>query len=270
MSNRFDRTVTYQLEGGEDRVVETQVWLPEAKGAAPVVVFAHGLVGHPNRFGELFEAWTAAGYAVIAPRFPKTAADSPQISLDEALADLKNQPADVNAAVEDVLADGADPASPLNGRFDDSHMAIAGLSLGGATALLTAYYSCCQDDRYEAVLAFSPAAIRLEDGGDFDFADGPPLLLIHGTADEIVPYASSQQLFAEFGSEITFVTLDGGAHSAPYEEEPSPHDQLVREVTIEYLDAQLGGDAGAADRLVKAVADSESTPMSRATLEAKP
>jgi dienelactone hydrolase len=272
MPERFDRTVTHTLPaaGGasaERRVVDTQVWVPPADGPVPAVVFAHGIVGHPDRFVDLFTAWTDAGYAVIAPRFPKTAGDAPPISVEMALEDLKNQPADVKAALDDVLADVQDPDSSLYQRIDQTRLAIAGLSLGGSTALLSAYYSCCRDPRYSAVLAFSPAAIRLEDGGDFDFAAGPPLLLIHGDADEIVPYSTSVSLAERFGSRLEFVTLEGGAHSTPYEELPSPHDQLVRVVTTDFLDAVLKDDDGAMDRLVSAVAESESSPDGRARLQ---
>lgn len=54
-----------------------------------------------------------AGYAVIAPRFPYSAGDTPNITTESALADMANQPDDVRAAVDDVLGDAASKDSPL-------------------------------------------------------------------------------------------------------------------------------------------------------------
>ena len=52
------------------RVLETHLWLPRGAGApSPLVVFAHGWVGHPRKFTRLFSAWREAGYAVAAPAF---------------------------------------------------------------------------------------------------------------------------------------------------------------------------------------------------------
>lgn len=39
-----------------------------------------------------------------------------------------------------------------------------------------------------------------------------PLLLIHGTADEVIPYAQATQLFAAAGAPKTLFTVEGGHH----------------------------------------------------------
>ena len=44
---------------------------PRGKGPFPLIVFAHGSAGHPEKFTKLFSSWAAAGYIVAAPAFPR-------------------------------------------------------------------------------------------------------------------------------------------------------------------------------------------------------
>ena len=250
---RFDRTISRQGPDGAAREIQVQVWIPDGDGPFPAVAFAHGLVGHPDRFGELFQAWVDAGYAVIAPRFPYSAGDTPNITTESALADMANQPDDVRAAVDDVLGDAASNDSPLFELIQPEKLVLAGLSMGGGTVLMGGYHDCCRDDRYLAVIAFSPLVLAPPDKGDFNFDGGPPMLLMHGTADAVIPFASSEKLYGDVAADIDFITLQDGAHSSPYEQEPSPFDALVREVSVAYLDLMVKGDSAARQRMVDAV-----------------
>ncbi len=59
--------------------------------------------------------------------------------------------------------------------------------------------------------------------------DGPPTLLIHGTADALVPYQCSQDLLAELkaaGVEAVLLTLEGAPHT------PVMHmDEIIAAIT---------------------------------------
>ena len=53
-----------------------------------------------------------------------------------------------------------------------------------------------------------------------------------------------------------FVTLHGGLHATPFEDDRSPSDDLVLAVTTAFWDRYLKGERAAARRIVDAVAAS--------------
>lgn len=238
--------MTHEVDGSTRRL-PTQVWLPAGDGPAPGVIFAHGLSGNPGLFSQLFTAWRNSGFAIAAPQFPVTSA--PDAGLPE-VKDLKNQPGDIAAVTTAMVSAPAD--DPAHGRFDPKRLVVAGLSLGGATALLAGYHDCCRDTRYRAVMAFSPYRFPMETG-QYRIDGSPPLLLIHGDADAVLPYDASKALFASTTHGIDFITLKGGRHSPPYEDSQSPFDDLVIEVTTDYVKWATNGDEAARTDMVAAV-----------------
>jgi hypothetical protein len=54
------------------RLLPTTVYVPESGTSAPLIVFGHGMWGHPRKFRRLFARWVEAGYLVAAPAFPHT------------------------------------------------------------------------------------------------------------------------------------------------------------------------------------------------------
>ena len=220
-----------------ERTLPTTIRLPDGDDAVPLVVFSHGLIGHPRVFSELFDAWAAAGYAVAAPAFPLTNRDVPGGVAN--WSGLAQQPADVSFVLDQLLAANADPASPLDGRVDESRIGAAGLSLGGATTYGVLFNDCCRDERFSsgmilagATLPVSGAALRL---------DGHvPLLIAHGDADPSLPYALAHDTtFVEADPPVWFVTLLGGGHAAPFEDAVTPYDETVERFTTTWWDATL-------------------------------
>ena len=72
---------------------------------------------------------------------------------------------------------------------------VVGHSDGGVTAAAVAYNDAVADSRIGAAVVLSGAEIAYP-GGWFT-RQSPPLLAIHGDADEVNPYWASEQLFAD-------------------------------------------------------------------------
>lgn len=241
--NYYDATVTRELRG-ETRSIGVDARVPSGSGPFPTLVFGHGLGGEPDLFNDLFRKLNDAGYAVIAPVFPKTSMDSsPSIDQAARLADLVNQPADITAVMDWVFsADGPGWAS----RIAHDRLAVGGLSMGGGTAMLVGYNSCCVDDRFKAAVVYAP--LLISPGDHPTIIDGqPPLLLIHGTADQVVPISSSDALFSGAIGDSTYIRLEGGTHAAPFDRDASPFDELVADATLAFLDRTIGPDGGSGD-----------------------
>jgi len=228
-----------------DRTIPTLVLYPAASGPAgapvvgaapasdgpfPLVVVAHGLTGSAEELLPLLEGLAAAGYVVVAPDFPETSGGSDFTALPQYV----EQPADVGAVLDAVLADAE--LAPL---LDPTRIAVGGHSLGGLTTYGLGYAACCRDPRVDA--AFTFAGLRLPfDGGPYDW-DGPPLLLVHGDADPLVPYRMSEEILAELPGTGYLLTLPGEDHSAGLDPGDPAHDDVLAAV-VAFLGRWLLGD----------------------------
>jgi dienelactone hydrolase len=224
------------------RELETHLYEPTGTGPFPLIVFAHGLNGHPRKFTTLHRAWAAAGYIVAAPAFP--------VSNDLApgggdFIDLGQQPADMAFVLDQLL--GTD--SPLTATVDQERVGAGGLSLGGATVYGLAYDDCCRDDRITAAMVL--------DGNELSFSPdltrGPPVLLVHADPDPSLPYGNAVANFGRATVPAAFLTLHETAHAEPYENTVDPADDLVEAVTVAWWDRYLRDDPTAVDRMTDAV-----------------
>lgn len=244
-----DSRPTVGADGSEvapARTITTTVWYPEgADRPVPLVVLAHGFTGHPDKFDELASAWASAGYVVAAPAFPLTNRDAPGGAV---LADYRAQPADVSFVIDEVLAAAEDPSGLLDGLVDGDHVGVAGHSLGGITTLGAGFNSCCRDERIDAVVVMD--ATELEFEGTYDYA-GTPTMVLHGDVDELVPHAAGVALYERVAPPKYLVTIIGGTHSAPFEDDPHPADAAVVDMTTLFWDGYLGEDPDAVSALVE-------------------
>lgn len=239
-------------DDGTDRQLTTEIWLPGSNAelppeAAPVVLFAHGLGGHPSKFTEIFGQWASAGFAVVAPRFPFSSSDS-TADRQVQIADAANQPLDLDAALRQALDEAALADGELSGRLDATRVVVAGLSMGGGTALAVGYGDCCAEVEPVAVMALSPLRFPpvTPDGS-------APLYLFHGTADASLPYDGSVELFNEATGAATFVSLIGAGHADPYEDMAGSFDDLAPSLTTQALRVAVGdADPGTLGELVGA------------------
>jgi hypothetical protein len=102
-------------------------------------------------------------------------------------------------------------------------------------------------------------------GGTFDYAHAPPLLLVHGTADDLVPYEASVDVFNAARGPKALLTVRHGDHGAPVSASGASFATIVR-TTVDFFDAYLKQDASARARLVR----DGSSATTRFVVAAKP
>jgi dienelactone hydrolase len=228
-----------------DRPLPTTIRVPEGDGAGPVVVFAHGLGSSPERFSGLLDAWARAGYVVVAPRFPLTSDANPDHNLE--VGDQVNLPADVSFVIDEVLVASRTPGDPLEGRVDPDAIGVAGFSLGGGATYALAYSDVSGDPRIRSA-AILASAILVE-AANVNLSRAFPLLVIHSTADEQLPYAYAEGAVSQVAGPVWFATLEGFNHHDPFDDVPTPVDDAVVGMTTAFWDLTLGdgGVAAAAD-----------------------
>jgi predicted dienelactone hydrolase len=222
--------------GAPDRTLSTLIMYPE-RGARdahryPLVVFAHGFGGSGPAYEFLYRSWAAAGYIVAAPTFPSTSMGAPG---GLRLVDFVNQPADVSFVIGRMIALNDDRRSPLHRNIDTRRIGVAGHSLGAVTTLGLAGNSCCRDPRIDAVVAISGVQLPFPNG---TFVPEPavPLLLIHGTADPVAPYAGSANAYIASAPPKYFVTLADAGHGPRF---GPAYDSVVQRSVLAFFDAHL-------------------------------
>ena len=219
-------------------MLETHLWLPRGAGApSPLVVFAHGWVGHPRKFTRLFSAWREAGYAVAAPAFPGT---TDVVKGRAVFEDVAQQPHDMSFVLDSLL-------EPRRDLLDAGAVAAAGFSLGGVTTLAVSFGRKLRDPRIRAAIVISGRLGLI--GGEHDLG-GLPLLVVHGEHDPVVPYADGVDVYRRAAPPKALVTLHVQGHQHPVEDVPATDsDDVVPAVSTAFLDIVLRDDPTAAARL---------------------
>ena len=244
------------------RTLVTDLYVPVSDKPMPLVVHAHGHNGHPSKFSALLRTWAEAGYVVAAPAFPMT---NDEVPGDTDFRDYENQPRDVRFVIDELLRRSREGHPVLGGRVDPRRIGVSGLSLGGVTVSGVAFADCCRDDRLDAAIIMD--ALPLPFQGELPVHQGVPLLVLHLTGDPQAPYEAATRLYGEAASPKYLVTLVGDGHGEPYENTPTPYDEVVANTSVAFWDTYLGGEPGAIDRLVLAA---ESTDISSLMFEARP
>jgi predicted dienelactone hydrolase len=174
-------------------------------GPAPLVVFAHGFDTSQATYAALLHDLAAAGFVVAAPEFPlsTSAAEGPPVEGDEG-----EQARDLSLVI-DRLTDG-ETAPALTAALRPGPVGVVGHSDGAITALLAAYSPAYADDRIGAVVDVSGA---FDDyGGTWFSTQDPPLLSLHGAADELNPLANDEQLVNADPGAADLVVVGGASH----------------------------------------------------------
>ncbi len=239
------------------RTLETAMYRPNGSGPFPLIMFSHGLGGHPEKFTKLLSVWADNGYAVAAPTFPLT-----NSHLTDAIAnsgDAVNQADDISFVLDNVLAHSRDPKDRLFRAIDADRIGAGGLSLGGFTTYDLVYSLCCRDNRIKSA--------EVLDGFHGSVAvDGHvPLLVAHSDADPAVPYASAEKIFDAAAAPFWFVTLHGASHATQWEDDVTPYDAIAERLSTDFWDATLKGDAKALARLRR-----DATVPGLSSIETKP
>jgi fermentation-respiration switch protein FrsA (DUF1100 family) len=236
-------TESYRRDG---RVLLTIVYHPADRGQAPypLIVFAHGLGSNPADYETLLEDWSSAGYVVAAPRFPFTSSGAlggPNFG------DYVNQPRDMSFVISSLLGASSRERGALAGLVDPHRVGAAGHSLGGLTTLGLVANTCCLDQRVEAAVVMAGDAVSFP-SGRADFAAAPPILFVHGDADQDVPYAASVEAFDSAHPPKALLTIEGGGHGSPVDPSARAFETVVQTTTA-FFDRYLKGEPSALDRM---------------------
>jgi dienelactone hydrolase len=247
--------------GAPDRTLETVVSFPKGttkKHPVPLVVYATGIGGTATNYADMYEHWVQAGYMVAAPTFPLSSEDAPG---GTTASDLSNQPADLSFVLDEVLRLNAQRGSDLFGLVEPSRIGVVGKSLGALTVMDLIFNPAHHDDRFTAVVSLTGLATG---GADFETYT-PPLLLVHGDADETVPYRGSEEAYARAQSPKFFVTIAGATHSSAFHGADDPPSIAVVKTVTDFLDTYLKGKKSGLEKL-----DRDGNVDGVASLEASP
>ncbi len=238
-------TTIFYPTGGPPRPAAVPGALPDrVRAPYPLIVFAHGLGASPSDYAALLSSWASAGFVVAAPRFPLSSNGTPG---GPDGGDVDNQPGDMSYVIGALIHDSAATSGLLSGLVDPREIGAAGHSNGAITTLGLVANTCCRDDRVKAAVVMAGTTEGFP-SGVYDFSDAPPLLLVHGTADELVPYRSGLLVFNQARGPKGLLTVRGGSHGAAAGLSP-PSSSIVIRSTTDFFDAYLAGDTAAVRHL---------------------
>jgi predicted dienelactone hydrolase len=206
-------------------------------GTFPLILFSHGLRGSPEIYEPSLRTIASAGFVVAAPEYPNTSADAAGYNP----VDLVNQPADASAVITAVLGLNTTEGDALAGHLDPARVAAMGHSAGGYTTL--GLLAAVRDVRIRAAIVIAGASL----GGSYA-APALPVLFVHGSADEVVPYAHGRAAYDQVPWPKAFLTVVAGGH-ADYLYRRSPASSAVTATVLDFLRASLYGDVEALARM---------------------
>ena len=233
----------------------------KAAGPFPLIVFAHGLGGTPQDYITLLADWASEGFVVAAPLFPLSNGNVPG---GPDAGDVVNQPKDMSYVIDAVLHDSLLPSETLSGLVNPKEIGAAGHSNGAVTTLGLVANTCCFDPRVKAAIVMAGTTEGFPPG-HYDFAKSPPLLLVHGTDDQLIPYRSAPLIYNEVRGPKGLLALEGGSHDAAAGQDPQSASMVIR-TTTDFFEAYLTGNRQAGSRLTT---DGRS-PTTRITLDLTP
>src|SRR5665213_1137992 len=225
-------------------------------GGYPMVVFAHGYDVTPDTYAALVDAWTRAGFVVVAPIFPdesafEVAAQHGANTED----DLANEPGDLVFVTKEVLqaSNVESSACPiLNGLVDPSEIALAGHSDGAEAVGMLAYdhgldpqgenYASLRTGiSYKSVIILSGAEDIAQSYADE--ASRPDLLVVQSMADQCNPVRFGVHLYDGIRQPNKwFLELLTAHHLPPFDGADAPSFGVAAAVTIRFLQWSLQGD----------------------------
>jgi fermentation-respiration switch protein FrsA (DUF1100 family) len=190
-------------------------WYAPAPAGRPTVLFLHGNAGSIAERPLRFQYYRKAGFGVLYLSWRGYGGSTGQPS-------ERGLMIDANAAYDWLMAKGVSPGS----------LVIVGESLGtgvavqlaasrpvAALALEAPYTSMVDVARYH--YGWLPVDLLLRDR--FESLDAitkvhAPLLIVHGDADPVVPFALGKRLFEAAVEPKRFVAVPGGTHGSIFEE----------------------------------------------------
>jgi fermentation-respiration switch protein FrsA (DUF1100 family) len=216
----------------------------KSAGPFPLIVFGHGLGATPQDYITLLTDWAAAGFVVAAPLFPLS---NSNVAGGADAGDVVNQPKDMSYVIGAVLFDSTLPTGTLSGLVNPKEVGAAGHSNGAVTTLGLVANTCCQDARVKAAIVMAGTTEGFPPG-HYDFSKTPPLLLVHGTADQLIPYRSAPLVYNQAHGPKGLLTVVGGSHGGAAGMDPQSASTVIR-TTTDFFEAYLTGDRHAKSSL---------------------
>ena len=224
-------------------------------GGYPMIVFAHGYDVTPDTYAALLDAWTSAGFVVVAPFFPdEDAAGVAAQGGANTEDDVINEPGDLAFVTRSVLQDAAGPTPGcplLDGLVNPVEIALAGHSDGAEAVGMLAYdhgldpqavnyADLRQGLNYRAVVILSGALDTYQ--ANADQASKPDLLVVHSLADTCDPIRNDVLLYNTiYQPNKWFLALQSAHHLPPFDGVDQAAFKLVVSVTIPFLQSALEG-----------------------------
>jgi fermentation-respiration switch protein FrsA (DUF1100 family) len=213
--------VTLGITGAEVTAIRTPdgetlvAWYAPAPPGRPTVLFLHGNAGSIAERPLRFQYYRKAGFGVLYLSWRGYGGSTGHPS-EHGLS------VDANAAYDWLMAKGVRPDSlMLVGESLGTGVAVqlAASRPVAALALEAPYTTMVDVARYH--YGWLPVGLLLLDR--FDALDAiakvhAPLLVIHGDADPVVPFALGRKLFEAAAEPKRFVTVPGGTHGSIFEE----------------------------------------------------
>jgi len=259
-----------------NRDIPVRVYLPGQPGAAPVVLFSHGLGGSRAGSAYLGRHWAARGYVVVFLQHPgsdesvwKDVPPAERAGAMRKAASSENfslRVKDVPAVLDQLERWNQEASHPLAGRLRLSQVGMSGHSFGALTTQAVSGQSYAAagarftDPRIKAALVLSPSRPA---AGDLERAFGSvkiPWMLMTGTNDiariggGTIGAASLDARLAVYpalppGNKYELV-LDGAEHSA-FTDRALPgesaqrnvnHHRVILALSTAFWDANLKSD----------------------------
>ncbi|MEM7142247.1 MAG: hypothetical protein AAF548_14580 [Actinomycetota bacterium] len=218
-----------------ERTIDAYVDALDTDDVRPLIVFSHGLTGHPESHRMLRTHLAEVGFIVVSPVFPLTNGRTGTADAG----DIEGQVGDVSFVIDSMLAD--ERFGPL---IDADRIGAIGHSLGGLTTAGAALRPDT-DQRISAAAVLS--------AGFGDPRDGVAVLVLHGDGDRIVPVGSSIVSYSLLEGRRMLVTLLGGDHNLGIGDDDSDYGPVVRDLAAAFFAHELDHDPSAAvDRVTLA------------------
>jgi predicted dienelactone hydrolase len=207
-----------------------------------LLIFAHGNSSNGPDNRPLIRRWASAGFVVAAPTFPLTNINAPG---GDDVGDYIHQPGDISFVITQMLQTRTRSNDRWRGMIDASRIGVVGHSLGAITILGVVFNSCCQDPRIKAAVSIDGIELPYPNGSYFT---GPPepLLVIHGSADQTIPYSAGQQTYADASPPKFLLTLVGAPHTS-FHQTNDPHspgrpwEPVIISTVTDFFDYYLKG-----------------------------